>query len=125
MINTDLMKPIELAVYNVLLDGGIHTRDDLFELCKPQAVRDVIKALKTKYGLLIHGRGKWYLDTRHILGDSKSRILATAEAKVRHSDNSLRIAKRESFRVSSEIENNKRRRAEWAELIGSPNTKAI
>ena len=125
MINTDLMKPIELAIYNALLDGEIHTRDDLFELCKPKAVRDVIKVLKLKYGLLIHGRGNWYLDTRHIIGDSKSRTLATAEAKVIHSDNSLRIAKRESFRVSRAIEDNKRRLAELAELKGSPNTKGI
>lgn len=102
------MSPFEKIMYEILLDGEAHSKEGLSDLCKPSAPRDIIKSLRGKHGLLIHGRGNWRLDERHISGDRKAVIVATAEAKAKHSSNSVKMAKRESERLPQAYERNER-----------------
>lgn len=104
----ELHKPIshkQLAVLMELTDLEYHSTKDLQHLCLPSAVRDIIKGLRTTHGLLVHGRGPWRLDARHIKGDLKSELVARAEAKVKHFDNSAALAIRETNRLPKAIEN--------------------
>lgn len=123
MIDYTLMSAVERKVYGVLLDGLPHSSKELVKLCTPSAPRDVISRLRHKHGLSIHGKGSWILDERHISGDAKSALIASAEAKVKHSENSARLAKRETLRLPSALDNNRNSRAELADLKDSPPIK--
>ncbi len=115
----DLNKPIsdkQLAVLMALTDLEYHSSKELRPLCEDTPVRDVIKGLRTTHGLLIHGRGYWRLDARHINGDLKADLIARAEAKVKHCNNSAALAVREAKRVPKAIENKKLRYKELKDL---------
>ncbi len=115
----DLDKPIsekQLAVLMVLTDLDYHSSKELQPLCGATPVRDVIKGLRMTHGLLIHGRGYWKLDARHINGDLKADSIARAEAKVKHCNNSAALAMREAKRVPKAIENKKVRYKELKDL---------
>ena len=104
----ELQKPItrkQLDVLMVLTDLEYHSSNELHHLCGATPVRDIIKGLRTTHGLLIHGRGSWRLDDRHVNGDSQSDLIARAEAKVKHGNNSVALAKRESKRLPKAIVN--------------------
>ena len=99
------ISPKMLAVLLVLTDLEYHASKVLQHLCGATPVRDVIKGLRVTHGLLIHGRGPWRLDARHINGDSKADLIARAEAKVKHCNNSVSLALRETKRLSKAIKN--------------------
>lgn len=107
---SDFNKPIsgkKLAVYMFLIDLEEHSAKELQPLCEASPVRDVIKALRITHGLLIHGKGPWRLDPRHVNGNCKADLIARAEAKVKHCNNSAAQAIREANRVSVAIEKKK------------------
>lgn len=115
----DLNKPIsnkQLAVLMVLTDLEYHSTKELQPLCDCTAVRDVIKGLRSTHGLLIHGKGSWRLDARHVNGNNKADLIARAEAKVKHCNNSAVQAVREAHRVPAAIEKNKVVRKELIEI---------
>jgi hypothetical protein len=115
----DLNKPIsnkQLAVLMVLTDLDYHSSKELQHLCGSTPVRDVIKGLRATHGLLIHGRGPWRLDARHTKGDDKEDLIARAEAKVKHCNNSASQAVREANRVPDAIEKKKVSNEELIEI---------
>jgi hypothetical protein len=115
----DLSKPIsnkQLAVLMVLTDLDYHSSKELQHLCEATPVRDVIKGLRNTHKLLIHGRGLWRLDARHINGDSYADLIARAEAKVKHCNNSASQAVREANRVPDAIEKKKVSNKELIEI---------
>ncbi|MBA6233144.1 MULTISPECIES: hypothetical protein [unclassified Colwellia] len=104
----DLNKPIsekQLAILMVLTDLNYHSTKALQPLCGFTAARDVIKGLRNTHSLLIHGKGPWRLDSRHVSGDVKADLIAKAEAKVKHCNNSAALAVRETKRLPKAIEN--------------------
>jgi len=106
----ELHKPISpkmLAVLLILTDLEYHPSKALQPLCCATPVRDIIKGLRNTHGLLIHGRGPWRLDDRHINGDSNADLIARAEAKVKHRNNSAALAMRETKRLPKAIEDKK------------------
>jgi hypothetical protein len=115
----DLNKPIsnkQLNVLMVLTDLGLHSSKELQPLCDCTAVRDVIKGLRNTHGLLIHGKGSWRLDARHVNGNTKADLIARAEAKVKHCNNSAAQAVREASRVPVAIEKKKAVNEELIEI---------
>lgn len=117
---------IQNIVLSALMDGNIHSSKEFTLNHKIVSPRDVIKSLR-RFGYLIHnhGRAGWSLDERHISGHDKEKLVATAEAKVLHSTNSLGRAKKESERIPSAIEKQLLRLSELAELKSSPDNKDI
>jgi hypothetical protein len=106
----ELHKPISHKQNNILMiltDLEDHLSEELQPLCGFTAVRDVIKGLRNTHGLLIHGKGPWRLDARHVNGNSKADLIARAEAKVKHCNNSAAQAVREANRVPVAIEKKK------------------
>ena len=118
------LSAVEKSVYKILLDGDTYSKDDLWIVCCGSAPRDIIKSLRGK-GFYIHGRGNWHLDERHISGDQIAVIIATAESKVIHSTNSLRLAKREFKRLPNALERNQKMLLELADLKESPYSNAM
>ena len=92
------------AVLMQLADLEFHSAEELMPLCSTTPVRDVIKALRVTHQLLIHGRGPWRLDSRHTNGDNYADLIASAEAKVSHANNSAALAVRESRRLSKALQ---------------------
>ena len=115
----DLNKPIsnkQLAVLMVLTDLEYHSSKELQPLCDCSAARDVIKGLRSTHGLFIHGKGPWRLDARHLNSNSKADLIARAEAKVKHCNNSADQAIREANRVPVAIEKKKAVNKELIEI---------
>ncbi|MFT7413255.1 MAG: hypothetical protein ACI9J4_001627 [Paraglaciecola sp.] len=103
----ELNKPISdkrFAVLMQLADLEFHSAEELMPLCGATPVRDVIKGLRVTHQLLIHGRGPWRLDSRHVNGDNYADLIARAEAKVSHANNSAALAVRESRRLSKALQ---------------------
>jgi hypothetical protein len=103
----ELNKPIsdkQFAVLMQLADLEFHSAEELMPLCGATPVRDVIKCLRVTHQLLIHGRGPWRLDSRHINGDNYADLIASAEAKVYHANNSAALAVRESRRLAKALQ---------------------
>jgi hypothetical protein len=103
----ELNKPIsdkQFAVLMQLADLEFHSAEELMPLCGATPVRDVIKALRGTHRLFIHGRGPWRLDSRHVNGDNYADLIARAEAKVNHANNSAALAVRESRRLSKALQ---------------------
>lgn len=117
MINIDSMSPVQKAVIRTFLTGGTYTRKELQKYCSDSAPRDVIKSLRRLgWNILSDVRGEWHLDERHITGDNKAEVIAIAEAKAKHSNNSLELAKREAERIPSAFERKQKKYAELEEL---------
>jgi len=103
----ELDKPIsdkQLAVLMQLADLEFHSAEELFHLCGATPVRDCIKGLRNTHGFFIHGTGPWRLDPRHINGNNYADLIARAEAKVNHANNSANLAVRESRRLSKALQ---------------------
>lgn len=122
MIDLNSMNPTQKSVYLTLCDLEVHTSPELLPICNEKTPRDIINGLRKK-GFLIHGRGNWRLDERHILDDEKARLLATAEEMARHSSSSLKLAKRGAERVPIAFELKQKTYAEVERLRNSPDTK--